>query len=162
MKFISVYVVLFAVVSCDLLTDKDAYLNKYGLFITEIAEIYKTANKKEWEKHVRKYNNFNGEWYNRFKNDFTLKEKIVITSYQAKFNYYRALRHTNSSVKELLETLNVDEIKNQIQYYIDNDMHDDIEKLYKEARKTGKDIEKNVSTILHELKINIEKWKNDD
>jgi signal recognition particle GTPase len=159
---VSVLALLIATSSCVKPMTKDSYLKEYGEFITEIAGNCKTFDEREWEKQLQKYRKFNGEWYDRFKNDFSIKEKLIITSYKTQFNYCRTVQYTSQSLKELFETLNISEIKNRIQYYIDNDMQDDIERFYREACKAGKDAEQTVTTALRELKINIEKWKNDN
>jgi len=55
------------------------------------------------------------------------------------------------TIRELFESLDVNEIRKQIHYYIDNNMQDDLKKLVDEAGKAGKEAEKAVKEILKEL-----------
>jgi hypothetical protein len=154
----SMLTILVFISSCAPMS-KESYMKKYGVFITEISQKYKTYDNKEWNNKNEKYQKFSGEWYEKFKDDFTVKEKITLTSYQVKFNYYRTLTQSSNAIKELFDAMKVDEIKEQIQYYIDNNMQDDLQKFYDEARKAGKEIESTVSDILEDLEVNIEELK---
>ena len=70
---------------------KESYLKKYDAFISEVSDNYKSYDKKTWAKQTKKYEKFSGEWYNKFKDDFTLKDQISIKANQAKWYYYRNL-----------------------------------------------------------------------
>ena len=144
---------LLVVCSCEVLMTKESYLKRYDTFITEVSKNYKTFNDKDWAKAIKKYEKFSGKWHEKFKDDFTIKEKITLASYKVKFNFY-ALKQSND-IKQLFETLKVDEIKAQIQYYLDNNMHDDLMKFIDEAQKVGKEAGEVITSILKGLEINI-------
>ena len=135
---------------------KESYLEKYEAFISEISEDYQTYDDEMWQKQTELYENFSGKWYDKFKDEFTLKDQIVIKANQAKWYYYRNLESATSTVKQLLESLDIKGMKKQIQYYIDNNMQSDLQKLYEDARKAGKDAQKAVAEILEELNVKIE------
>ncbi|MDR1973612.1 MAG: hypothetical protein LBQ31_02940 [Bacteroidales bacterium] len=146
-------------VSCSAPLSKESYLKKYNTFIVEISEKSKTYDDKEWQIMTEKHEKFSGEWYDKFKDDFTFKEEVAIKAYQAKFYYHRTLNQSTSIIKQLLDSLNIKEMKKQLQYYVDNDMQTDLQKFYNEAKKAGKEAEEAVLEILEELKINIEELK---
>ena len=135
---------------------KESYLEKYEAFISEISEDYQTYDDEMWQKQTELYENFSGKWYDKFKDEFTLKDQIAIKANQAKWYYYRNLESATSTVKQLLESLDIKGMKKQIQYYIDNNMQSDLQKLYEDARKAGKDAQKAVAEILEELNVKIE------
>lgn len=151
-----ILIISMLVVSCSTPLSKEGYLEKFETFVSEVAEKHDTYSDKEWAKKTEKYEKFSGEWYEKFKNDFTWQEKLKITGFQTKFHYYKVLNQSSSAIKELLTALNFKEIKEKVQYYVKNDMEDDLNLLYEEARKAGGAAEKAVMEILKELQVNIE------
>jgi hypothetical protein len=75
---------------------------------------------------------------------------------QAKWYYYRNLNEINSTVRQLLEVLDIKGLKTQVQYYINNNMQSDLQKLYDDARKMGKDAQDAIVGILDELDVKID------
>ena len=148
-------VAMTCMVACSPMT-KESYLKKYDGFITEVSENYKDYDEKAWAKHTEKYEKFSGEWHEKFKDEFTLQEKLKITGLQVKFNYYSTLSQTSSMFKDILDVLNAQEIKKIVQSYKDDGMVAELEQLYREACETGKAAEKAITEILKELQIDIE------
>jgi 16S rRNA C967 or C1407 C5-methylase (RsmB/RsmF family) len=144
--------------SCKPMT-KESYLRQYDDFITEVSKNHRQYDEKDWKKMTREYEKFSGEWFKKFENDLTIKDEIAIKAKQAKWYYYRYLNETTSTVKQLLEALDIKGMKKQIQYYIDNNMQDDLQKFYKEAQKMGEDAQKAISEILEELDVKIDELK---
>jgi hypothetical protein len=137
-------------------TSKESYMEKFGAFIAEVSDNYKTYDDKAWEKQTEKYSKFSGEWYDKFKDKFTLKDQIAIKANQAKWYYYRNLKDATSTIRQLLDALDVKGMKKQLQYYIDNNMQSDLQNFYEDAVKAGKDAEEAITEILEELNIKIE------
>jgi hypothetical protein len=146
---------MIVITACSPMT-KESYMEKYGSFISEISENHKIYSEKDWRKQTGKYDKFSDEWYEKFKDDLTLKDEIAIKTNQTKWYYYRHLNTATSSIKQLFESLDVNEIKKQVQYYIDNNMPNDLQKFYKDAQKAGKDAEEALTEILEELNVKID------
>jgi len=108
-KLIYISCVAFLAASCSVPLSKESYLEKFDAFIVEVSENHKTYSGEEWKKKTEKFEKFSGEWYEKFKDDFTLQEKIKITANNAKFYYYKALNQSSSVIKELFDVLNIDE-----------------------------------------------------
>jgi len=157
-KILFASIAIICLSSCVPMT-KESYMKKFDAFVTEISENYKTYNDKAWKKQTEKYDKFSGVWYNKFKDEFTFKDEIVIKTNQTKWYYYRNLSMATSTVNQIFELLNVKELKQQVQYYIDNNMQSDLQKFYEDAQKAGKDAQKAVTEILEELNINIDELK---
>jgi len=149
--FIPILIIVFITASCSIPMSKESYLKKFDAFISEVSENYKTYSDKDWKKKTEKYEKFSGVWYDKFKKDFTLKDEIVIKAKQAKWYYCRGF----SSVNDFFESINIKEMKEQVQYYLDNDMQDDLQKLYDDAKKAGKDAQEAVAEIYEELNVKI-------
>ena len=147
--------------SCGAPDTKKAYLEKFEAFVADVSRSCKTYSEKDWEKAVEKYEKYAGEWYDKFKDDFTIKDKFKITGYHAKFNYCRTLDKAVTDIQQLFESINVKKIKDQIQYYIDNDMDDGLKKLVEEAGKAGSEAKRAVDKVLDELDVDIKKLDED-
>ena len=139
--------------SCGAPSTKEAYLEKYEAFVANVEKSFDEFSEKDWGKAAEEYEKFAGEWYNKFKDEFTTKENIKLAALKVRYNACRALDKTTTGIKELFESIDVNKIKKQIQYYIDNDMDDDLEKLIDEAKKAGSEAEKAVKKILDDLDV---------
>ena len=155
---LGLFIIVCLLESCSTPMSKEAYLEKYDAFIEDVSKNHNTYNEKDWEKATAKYDKFTGEWNNKFKEDFTIKEKTRLTGYQVKFNYYRTLEKATDKVKQLFESLNVNKIKEQIQFYIDNNMQDDLRQLIDGAEKVGEEAEKAVKKILKDLDVDVKEF----
>ena len=147
------------VVSCSTPLSKESYLKKFDTFVSEISSNHESYSGKDWAKKTERYEKFSGDWYEKFKDDFTWQEKLKITGLKTKYQYYRVLSQSSVAIKELLNTLNIKEIREKVQFYIKNDMENDLSLLYEEACKAGGAAEKAVMEILKELQVNIEELK---
>ena len=148
-------VVAFVLGACDAPQTKEAYMEKYEAFVDDVSKNCKEYSDKDWEKAVEKYEKFVGEWYNKFKDDFSTRENLKLAALKVRFNACRAFDKAASGIKQLFESINADKIKKQIQYYIDNDMDDDLKQLVEEAEKAGSEAKKAVEKILDELDVDI-------
>ncbi|MDR1527822.1 MAG: hypothetical protein LBS46_09195 [Dysgonamonadaceae bacterium] len=154
-KVLATCVVVLCLAACAPMS-KESYLEKYNAFVSEVSDNYKTYDDETWEKQTEKYRKFSDEWYNKFEDKFTLKEQIAIKANQVKWHYYRNLDEAIVTVRQLLDTLDEDEIKKQVQYYLDNNMHSDLQKFYEEVQKAGKDAQEAISEILKELDVEMD------
>ncbi|MDR1169816.1 MAG: hypothetical protein LBK97_03175 [Prevotellaceae bacterium] len=150
---IMIFVVMLVAVSCGP-QSKESYMNKYELFIKEVGKNKERYTDKDWKQKDREFEQLSGELYRKFKDDMTWKDELILAANKVKYNYYIVAREA-SFFKKLLDGLNVDEIKSQVKFYIDNKMEDDITALVKEAKKAGRDAEAIVNKVLNDLKVNI-------
>ena len=145
----------FVLGACDAPETKEAYMEKYEAFVDDVSKNCKEYSEKDWEKAVEKYEKFVGEWYDKFKDEFSTREKIKLAALKVRFNACRAFDKAAGEVMKFFESINVGKIKQQIQYYIDNDMDEDLKKFVEEAEKAGLDAKKAVDKILDELNVDI-------
>ena len=150
-------VVAFFLGSCDAPETKEAYMEKYEAFVDDVAKNCKEYSDKDWEKTYEKYEKFVGEWYDKFEDEFTTMEKINLAALKVRFNACRVFDKAASGIKQLFESFNADKVKRQIQYYIENDMNNDLKQLVEEAEKAGSEVKKAVNKILDELDVDIKK-----
>lgn len=143
------------IVACAPAT-KDAYLSDYKAFIERVSEERDGYSDAKWEAVKVEYNRYTDEWYKRFENELTVKERMQVAGYEAKFAYYTAAKKTSEAFDDMMESLrssDMNGLRSQIEEYVKEDMDDDIEELYKEAKKIGGETLKEVEKIFDELDI---------
>lgn len=146
-----VNVVLVAMVFSCAPTSKEEYLANYKKFIDEVSANYKNYTPEEWEQTNETFSRLNYEWYNKFKDQFTLEEKMRITGYQLKYNALKATLEIGNIYDSYLKD-DVDQLHAKVKYYIDNKMDDDLNKLIEEAKKISKELEEEVKRLIKEMK----------
>jgi len=146
---------IIVVVGCSAPMSKESYLKKFNAFITEVSENHKTYSEKDWERQTKKYQKFSGEWYEKFKSDFTFREEVVIRGNRTKWQYYLRLNQASAFVRGTIDRLSIREMKDQVEFFINNNMKDDLLKFYEDAQKAGKDAQNAVNDIFKELQINV-------
>jgi hypothetical protein len=155
---INILIIALVLYSCSP-QSKESYLSRYDSFITEVEKNRSRYTDADWTTKDREFKQLSEEWYEKFKNDFTWKEKLKLTAYEIKYNYYLMSKESSEFFKGLLDNPDVEAIKSQIKFYVDNQMDDDIAAILKEAKQAGKEVEKLVNEILNDLKVVI---KSDD
>lgn len=122
---------------------KDSYMREFYNFTQEVSQNCKTYNSDKWEKMEKKYNDFSGQWYEKYKDKMSMKEKLLVRSYQAKWWYNRGSSILNDVV----------EVEQLIRFYVENDMQSDLKILCEEAHRIGGETEKTVDEILKKLDV---------
>ncbi len=128
-------ITVFCLISCRPLT-KEAYLEKYGLFMNEITEKSESFTEKEWQEADRKHQKFSEKWYQHFKDKLSLKEKMLVTRYKIQYTYYKYQPGLIDLYNDLIKG-NFDKLREKIKYYKENQMEQDLESLLKMAREVG-------------------------
>ena len=149
-KYILVSCLVILVVSCLKPNSKEAYLEKFERFINRVETNHKKYTKKDWEWTDSQFKKYNGGWYLKFSDEFTLSDQIKIKSLIIRYYSYR----NKDDVSEVLTQLfkeDVDELRNTLKEYIENDMDDDLEKLIDGAASIGDSAVKVLEDIIKEL-----------
>jgi len=151
------FFILTAIISCSTPLTKDAYLDKYENFIVHIKEDSKSFDENTWQEADKKFDTFNNEWYNKFEGELSISEKATILKYQAKYKYYRFEADFSNSWDKFLEE-DIEKLKEKIEYYIENDMEDDLKELREKAEKAGKEAVEKLKKIFEELELEWEQY----
>ncbi len=136
--------------SCTPLNKED-YLERYQRFMDDVSKDYRFFTSEQWQKANEQFELFSNEWYNKYRNQLTLEEKMRLAGYKVKYNGLRAASEIGKLYDEHLKG-DVEELRARVRYYVDNRMDDDINKLLEEARKAGKIIYEEVKKIVDEVK----------
>ena len=90
--------------------------------------------------------------YEEFEEDLTLQEKLLLTKYTLQYKLAR-YKEVSSALMNLFNEKDYNKLRDQIKYYSDNDMDDDIKTLKSQADKIGIEASKAFDDILKELNI---------
>ena len=148
-KTILVLLFIFSILlinSCSAPWSKEEYLDDYASFIDEVASEYKSYTSKDWKKQDAKYAKFNGEWYKKFKKEYTWKEEVILAKYTVQYNIYNVKGDIDDLFTSVFGTR--DEIEKKIKYYVENNMEEDLEFLIKQAQEISEATEKLILELI--------------
>ena len=78
---------------------KECYLDRFQLFIAEVADNHHQFTNVEWIKKTEQFERFTGERFEKFEHELTIQERVRIVGFQAQFHFYRNLSRA-SSIRE--------------------------------------------------------------
>ena len=134
---------------------KDSYLENYKKFISDVGQKYEAYTEEDWIRSETKYKRYSVDLYEKFKDELTWQEEVLIGKYEFQYNLIRIKETTvdffNSYLKEDYEKL-----KGQVVYYYENEMMDDIEFLLEQAQEIGDSAIIVMNDIIEELNIELD------
>jgi hypothetical protein len=122
-------------VSCSPMS-KASYLKQYDSFMEDVSSNYTNYNDQDWKDTDDKFKKFDEEWYKKFEEDLSFSEKATIYKYNLQYVVYRNSKGSTDFFNKYLKN-GYEDLKEKIQYYKDNQMNDDLNKLEKIAREAG-------------------------
>ena len=134
---------------------KESYMKDYKEFINTVNEKSGNYTENDWVNADEKFNKFNNEWYDKFKDDFTLTDKLKLGKYSLQYGYAKLKNNSKTDI-DIFSNVNYKELKNQIKDLYDNDLQKDIKKIVKQAKTNGDSLSTMIKEILNELNIEIE------
>lgn len=154
MKQVSKYILVFSLtvfmVSCLAPTSKESYLEKFESFVDRVEENHKKYNDKDWEWTDSQFEKYNGDWYLKYRDEFTLSDQIKIKSLIIRYHAYKSKDDVNEVLKQLFKE-DVDDVRKKVEDYIDKDMDEDLELLMEGAAAIGDSAVKVLEDIIKEL-----------
>lgn len=131
-------------------------MKRYEAFMDEVADNCSTYTPEQWADKTEEFDRLSGEWYHKFKDEMSFREKVVVGAYQVKYAYYYSLGTAKDVVKSFTEDEQLQEWKEQAKEYINNDMEDDLKDLMDEVSKAGVEAQRFIEDIADELEANSE------
>ncbi len=154
MKNISKYILLLSLValmvSCLAPASKESYLQRFESFVDRIETNHKKYNEKDWKWADSQFARYNGDWYLKFGDEFTLSDQIKIKSLIIRYHSYKNKEDLNDLLKQLFKD-DVDDVREKVKEYIEKDMDEDIDLLIKGAAAIGDSAVKVLEDVIREL-----------
>ena len=129
---------------------KESYLGKYDGFIEKTQRQHTTYSVADWAESDQTFEKLNGIWYTKFENELTIKDHLQISKLKIKYNFFKL----KCNSKELFRALGFDDyqdMKKQLNYYLQNDMDQDVQAVIDQAKIMGGSVFKKVDNILKDL-----------
>jgi len=141
---------------------KEAYLRDYKGFILKVEREHEAYSDKDWNAADRQLEEFTGKLYTKFEKDLTWQEEILVKKYQFQYSFYRTKIDTKTLLENTDDNEDYQELKKQLQYYIDNDMQKDIDMLVKQAKELGDSTAVIINKIIKESAEKQKKYKDNN
>jgi len=138
--------------SCLIPAKKERYLANFERFVKNIEKNSEDFKPRDWRWADKRYKLYGTEWYEKFREEFTLKEQLQIAGLKIR---YQAVKES-SGVKRLIDEKLVKDLERMgedMERYFDKDLDRDLEKLSKGAREIGDSAIKVVEDLLKEIKM---------
>jgi hypothetical protein len=145
------FAIAFTITSCFSPSSKESYLAGYERFVDNVQKNHLDYTKSDWEYADKRFKKFSQEWYDRFNNDLSLGEQVKTMSLATRYVSYKG----KSKVEEFSDDIfrkDAKDMKEKIQYYLDHDMDEDLQKLKEGAKEIGDSTLSAVEEIIRDLK----------
>lgn len=130
---------------------KEAYLLDYKGFILKVEKEHESYTDRDWNTADIKSNVFTGKMYSKFEKDLTWQEEILVKKYQIQYSFYKTKNDTEVFFENPDDNEEYQKLKEQLQYYIDNDMQKDVDELLKQAKEISDSTVVLINEIIEEL-----------
>lgn len=138
------------ITSCVIPASKERYMANFERFVKDVEKNAENFKHSDWRWANKRYKLYSDEWYNKFRDEFTIKEQLEITALKIRFQAVRESkgirRIYDQKIKEELDRLGED-----VDKYLDENLEKDLDKLGKGAREIGDSAVKVVEDLMKEL-----------
>lgn len=148
-------------IKCSTPQTKDDYLMEYKSFISQVESYYQNYSDDEWVMIENEFNNFSNVWYDKFSEDFTWKEEILLSKYSFKYSLIKTKVSSTEFFNQYLKD-DYKKLKDQLMYYKENDMQEDIDYILDQASEIGESAVSIIEGIIVDLENEAKKTKSND
>jgi len=141
---------LFSVLTACTPQSKETYLSDYKEFMKNTEKQKTNFTEKDWEIADLKYEKFTGEWKDKYDDEFTWKEELVLAKYTLQYNIFKAGENSTGFYNEYIKE-DFKDLKERLKYYKENDMDNDIDFLVEQAKEIGQTATDEINEALKEL-----------
>ena len=157
MKWIkcSIFVCLvFLMASCLAPTNKKDYLTSFETFVENVEENHKKYNEKDWEYSEKRLDKFNAKWYNEFKEELTLEEKLKVKELVIRYHASKNDESLGKLLRDLFSNgMGTNELSEDLQEYIQNNVDGDLNEIINDAFTIGDSALKVVEEVLDAVEL---------
>lgn len=128
--------ILFLMYSCFAPASKEDYLKKFEEFIERVEKEHKQYTQADWKSADKRFEKLSGDWYRKFKGEYTLEDQIRIKGFIVAYKMYKGKTDTGNILDNLFKE-DIDDFQKRLDDYLEKDAEKDIENLKKEAAEIG-------------------------
>lgn len=105
--------------------------------MAKVSAEYKSYNENEWAKANKSFERLNNKWYERFKDELSLKEKLLISGYKIKFSSLKAVSKFDNRLQSVIKD-DIDSITDKIDSYIEGKIDADLDQMLQDIKDLSK------------------------
>jgi len=148
MRILLIILLSMCFISCEP-TSKADYMKEFESFIDNLESQKENPKDIDWEATEKQYQLYADTYYKKFKEELKLGDEINIASLKVRYHLVK----NSGDIDNTFDTLSKSaaEIKDKIQFYLDNNLEDDLNRLKETATKLGDSISSKVQEIIEEI-----------
>lgn len=150
-RFMLFFFLAFTFNSCMVPVNKEAYLENFERFIRDVEKNGEKFTRSDWKWANKKFSRYTGEFYDKFRDDLTMEEKIEVTLLKGRYLAAKGTSEVGRAIRENLEE-GIDNLGKDVKKYLDENLDEDLEEISKGAREIGDSAVKVMEDVLKELK----------
>lgn len=140
---------LFMIIGCEPATKAD-YLKEFESFVESVDE-NKTS---DWTNSDKEFKKFNDDLFKKFEDDLSMIDLVKVNAYRVRYN---VKRHKSGLVDAIIGNEDIQKAREEIKYYLENDMEDDVQLLIQEASKVSDEFESAVRDVFDQVNAELQK-----
>jgi len=144
-------ILVLSVTSCFFPDKKETYLKNFEKFVKDVEKNRAKFTAIDWRWANKRFSKYCGEWYEKFKNDLKMDEKIRVSVLKTRYLLAKDNSSIGRSVNDNLEK-NIREMGEDIKEYMKKDLNKDIREISKGAREIGDSAVKVMEDVMKGLK----------
>lgn len=150
-----ILLIFFALLISCVPQSKEAYLSDFKTFIAEVKTESTKYTDELWKEADQKYTQFTGKWYEKYKDELTWSEDILVMQYKLQYKLSK-VKQESKDILDLFLGNNFQALKDQLKHYAENDMTEDIELLVQQAQALGDTATASLKEVINDLNIDLE------
>ena len=134
---------------------KEGYMERCEKFYSEVSQSHMTYSEHDWQKVVEKADVYYDEYYDKFEEELSFKEKMYLQSQLGKMFYYMGLYEIKCGYSDLKQEWNeeiqrLEEESAAVEDYFRNDLVDDLEEMGRATDEFLNELWSDIENILEE------------
>ena len=149
-KLLVVVMIMHAGTSCSIPSSKERYLANFERFVQNVEKESPDFKPRDWRYAEKRYQRYSVEWYQKFREDFTLQEQIKVAGLKLR---YQAVKE-GAGLRRLLDEQVVKDLEKMgedVGKYLDENLDRDLDRISRGAREIGDSARKVVDDLVKEL-----------
>lgn len=151
MKKYTGYIIVFLLFAACSPFTKEAYLDRYQEFMEEISAGYRSFDETDWAKADKKFDKLNNEWFNKFKDDLTNREKMIVSAHKIRYNALKRAQSAGGFIEGFIRE-DVRKMREQLEKWVENNMQDDLDSFLNEAKRLGRETYEEALRMVEKLR----------
>ncbi|HOY50727.1 MAG TPA: hypothetical protein P5086_00495 [Prolixibacteraceae bacterium] len=137
--------------SCLQPSTKEAYLEGFERFVQEVEKNSTKFTEKDWQWANKRFTRYAADYYDRFREELTLEEKVEVTLLKGRYLATREGSRLGRTIDKNLSK-ELEQAGKDVREYLDENLQEDLREISRGAREIGDSAVKVMEDLLREIK----------